>query len=194
MKKIISQETIIKEALLLLNEVGIESVSTRKIAQRLGVEQPALYWHFKNKKELLKAMAYEAIKNHNASPLPLPGQEVKSWFIEHMQSFRKTLLLHRDGARLHSIMIPDHDLIHLDANIKFLSSTGIPHKKSRLILLILNKFTIGFVIEEQQEMNANLIQNDSEFYLLDKERVFKEAISCLMERMLFNKGVEHDFV
>ncbi|WP_455906849.1 TetR family transcriptional regulator [Pantoea stewartii] len=194
MKKITSQEIIIKEALLLLNEVGIESVSTRKIAQRLGVEQPALYWHFKNKKELLKAMAYEAIKNHNASPLPSPDQEVKSWFIEHMQSFRKTLLLHRDGARLHSIMIPDHDLIHLDANIKFLASTGMSQKKARLILLILNKFTIGFVIEEQQEIDANVLQCDSEFYLLDKESVFKETISSLMERMLFNKGVEHDFV
>ncbi|MBU1305574.1 MAG: TetR family transcriptional regulator, partial [Alphaproteobacteria bacterium] len=51
----IDRDRIIDEALLLLNEVGIDKLSTRKLAERLGVAQPALYWHFKNKSALLDA-------------------------------------------------------------------------------------------------------------------------------------------
>ena len=49
----LSRETVIRAALDLLNEVGVDGLSTRRLAERLGVQQPALYWHFKNKRELL---------------------------------------------------------------------------------------------------------------------------------------------
>ncbi|HDB9777507.1 TPA: TetR family transcriptional regulator, partial [Escherichia coli] len=39
--------TVIRVALDLLNEVGVEALTTRKLAKRLGVQQPALYWHFR---------------------------------------------------------------------------------------------------------------------------------------------------
>ncbi len=41
--------TVIRAALDLLNEVGVDGLTTRKLAERLGVQQPALYWHFRNK-------------------------------------------------------------------------------------------------------------------------------------------------
>jgi TetR/AcrR family tetracycline transcriptional repressor len=52
----VDRQGILDTALELLNEVGIDALSTRAIAQRLGVQQPALYWHFKNKRALLDAM------------------------------------------------------------------------------------------------------------------------------------------
>ncbi|HIF4670475.1 TPA: TetR family transcriptional regulator, partial [Escherichia coli] len=42
--------TVIRAALDLLNEVGVDGLTTRKLAERLGVQQPALYWHFRNKR------------------------------------------------------------------------------------------------------------------------------------------------
>ena len=53
----LSRETVIRAALDLLNEVGVDGLSTRRLAERLGVQQPALYWHFKNKRELLDALS-----------------------------------------------------------------------------------------------------------------------------------------
>ncbi|EBR7419052.1 TetR family transcriptional regulator, partial [Salmonella enterica] len=47
--------TVIAAALELLNEVGMDSLTTRKLAERLKVQQPALYWHFQNKRALLDA-------------------------------------------------------------------------------------------------------------------------------------------
>ncbi len=40
--------TVIRAALDLLNEVGVDGLTTRKLAERLGVQQPAL-WHVENK-------------------------------------------------------------------------------------------------------------------------------------------------
>ncbi|WFR67498.1 TetR family transcriptional regulator [Curtobacterium flaccumfaciens] len=47
----LERERVIQEALDLLDEVGLDKVSTRALARRLGVEQPSLYWHFRNKAE-----------------------------------------------------------------------------------------------------------------------------------------------
>ena len=59
-----NRETVVGEALDLLDEVGLDAVSTRRLAKRLGVEQPSLYYHFRNKKELLGAMAEAAMRPH----------------------------------------------------------------------------------------------------------------------------------
>ena len=52
----LQREAVIRTALELLNDVGMEGLTTRRLAERLGVQQPALYWHFKNKTEVLTAM------------------------------------------------------------------------------------------------------------------------------------------
>lgn len=46
-----NRETVITEALDLLDEVGLDGVSTRRLAKRLGVEQPSLYWYFRTKRD-----------------------------------------------------------------------------------------------------------------------------------------------
>lgn len=57
----IEREKILDVALDLLNEVGLDQFSTRRLAERLGVQQPALYWHFKNKSTLLDALNGEML-------------------------------------------------------------------------------------------------------------------------------------
>lgn len=47
---------IVSEAILLLNEEGIEGVSLRRLAGRLGIKAPSLYWHFSDKSALLAAV------------------------------------------------------------------------------------------------------------------------------------------
>ena len=53
----IQRDQVIEAALALLDEVGLEAITTRKLAQKLGVESATLYWHFKNKASLLEEMA-----------------------------------------------------------------------------------------------------------------------------------------
>lgn len=67
-----NRETVVTEALNLLDDVGLETVSTRRLAKRLGVEQPSLYYHFRTKSDLLAAMAQAAMAPHANAPLPSP--------------------------------------------------------------------------------------------------------------------------
>lgn len=48
---------MIGQALAIADEEGVEAVTIRRLASRLGVTPMALYWHFKNKDELMWALA-----------------------------------------------------------------------------------------------------------------------------------------
>lgn len=37
--------------------IDCSKLTTRRLAERLGVKQPEIYWHFKNKRDLLDEMA-----------------------------------------------------------------------------------------------------------------------------------------
>jgi TetR/AcrR family transcriptional regulator, tetracycline repressor protein len=52
----LTPDSIVEEALHLLNEEGLEGVSLRKLAGRLGISAPSLYWHFPDKSALLAAL------------------------------------------------------------------------------------------------------------------------------------------
>ncbi len=52
----LSRETVVDGALALTGAEGLEGLTIRRLAQRLGVTPMALYWHFKNKDELLDAV------------------------------------------------------------------------------------------------------------------------------------------
>ena len=48
----LDRQRIITEAIGVLDENGLDGVTVRKLAQRLGVQAPTLYWHIRNKAEL----------------------------------------------------------------------------------------------------------------------------------------------
>lgn len=51
------REALLREALLMIRESGLDSLSLRQLAQRAGVSASALYHHFENKNDLLCALA-----------------------------------------------------------------------------------------------------------------------------------------
>ncbi|MFJ6621500.1 TetR/AcrR family transcriptional regulator C-terminal domain-containing protein [Kitasatospora sp. NPDC091335] len=144
-----NRETVVAEALDLLDEVGLDAVSTRQLARRLGVEQPSLYWHFRTKKDLLAAMAQAAMAPHASAPLPAPGDDWRAWFLENTRSFRRTLLMRRDGARLHAGSTPTADLDRIRRKMSFLVDSGVPEQDARMAMLTAGRFTVGSVLEEQ---------------------------------------------
>ncbi len=53
----LSRASVAEQALKLADTEGLDSVTIRRLAQDLGVTPMALYWHFKNKDELLLGIA-----------------------------------------------------------------------------------------------------------------------------------------
>ena len=52
----LSKATVVERALALADELGLEALTIRRLAQDLGVTPMALYWHFRSKEELLAGL------------------------------------------------------------------------------------------------------------------------------------------
>jgi len=84
-------------ALQLLDEVGMDGLTMRALAERLGVKAASLYWHLRDKDQLADLLL-EAI---NAQiPEPPPGLPWREQLERGAWEWRQALLKHRDAARL----------------------------------------------------------------------------------------------
>ena len=97
----LDRQTVVCAALRLLDRVGIEGLTVRKLAAELGVQAPALYWHFKSKQQLLDEMAstafIDAVREYG---MPSTEANWEEWTLEFGKLLRKMLLRYRDGARM----------------------------------------------------------------------------------------------
>lgn len=172
---------MVEAALDLLDEVGIDEVSTRRLAQRLGVEQPSLYWHVRSKAELLDAMAEAAMSPHREEPLPGPDDDRLAWFAENSRSLRRTLLSRRDGARLHAGSRPaENDLGRIAHKLAFLRTGGLPEPVAQLALLASSRFTVGSVLEEQADL-AHGARSSPVATGVDHEAAFEAGLSLITD-------------
>ncbi|MGC5772883.1 TetR/AcrR family transcriptional regulator [Paenibacillus pabuli] len=58
----ISEDMILEASWKLLGEEGIEKFSMRRLADRLGIQAPSLYWYFKSKQHLYQHLANQISK------------------------------------------------------------------------------------------------------------------------------------
>ncbi|MEK5478662.1 TetR/AcrR family transcriptional regulator C-terminal domain-containing protein [Paenibacillus sp. FSL R5-0407] len=58
----ISEDKILEASWELLGEEGIEKLSMRRLADRLGIQAPSLYWYFKSKQNLYQRLANQVSK------------------------------------------------------------------------------------------------------------------------------------
>ncbi|MBW8088313.1 TetR/AcrR family transcriptional regulator C-terminal domain-containing protein [Streptomyces hygroscopicus subsp. hygroscopicus] len=177
-----NRETVIAEALDLLDEVGLDAVSTRRLAKRLGVEQPSLYWYFRTKKDLLAAMAEAAMAPHAAAPLPTPDDDWRDWFLENTRGFRRTLLMRRDGARLHAGSTPAGDLDRVRRKMEFLVASGVPERDAQMAMLAAGRFTVGSVLEEQADPGPDAAAElPADMPAIDHESAFEAGLALILE-------------
>jgi len=148
----IDRGRIVDEAMTLLNEVGIDKLTTRKLAERLGVQQPALYWHFKNKSALLDAINSEMLARYHTHRLPAPGEDWVDFTYATARSMRKTLLAVRDGARIAAGTRPSStDFADTELQLKFYVDAGFSAEESLHISISAARYVVGYVMEEQGE-------------------------------------------
>ncbi|MFJ2218388.1 TetR/AcrR family transcriptional regulator C-terminal domain-containing protein [Streptomyces sp. NPDC101062] len=176
-----NRATVVTEALELLDDVGLETVSTRRLAKRLGVEQPSLYYHFRTKKDLLAAMAEAAMAPHATAALPSPGDDWRAWFLENSRSFRRTLLMRRDGAQLHAGSTPTGDLDRIRRKMAFLVSSGVPEREAQMAMLATGRYTVGCVLEEQADTDApDAGDLPDDVPVLDHEAAFEAGLALIL--------------
>lgn len=156
----IKREDVIEEALELLKEGGLEAITTRRLAQRLGVESASLYWHVKDKATLLGEMASTIIARYHTIKTPLDTEQWEKWFIDHAYSFRNALLAYPDGAMLHAGSIPTfNDLVQLAPKTEYLVRAGFSEREAQMAMLTMGQYTLGSVMEEQTRNKRRILKS-----------------------------------
>src|SRR5262249_53764529 len=96
-RRSLDQAQIVRAALALLDEVGLDELTMRRLAERLDVKAASLYRHVRNKNELLALLGDEI-----SGEIPLVSAK-GSWrdqLNEMAWNVRRGLLAHRDAARV----------------------------------------------------------------------------------------------
>ncbi|UUU31338.1 TetR/AcrR family transcriptional regulator C-terminal domain-containing protein [Streptomyces sp. CA-210063] len=152
----LDKKQVAETALRLLNDVGLEGLSLRAIAKELDVQAPALYWHFKNKQDLLDEMATEMMRRMAAdwAGMSSGGDEGADWqeaLRARLRGLRGHLLRYRDGAKVYSgTHFTDLSFAEpMEGNLRMLTAAGFTPARAARAWFTAYTYTIGYVIEEQ---------------------------------------------
>ena len=190
----IDRKEIVDAALLLLDEVGIDKLSTRALSARLGVAQPALYWHFRNKEDLLDALNDEIIARHHKRRAPKPRETWDAFTLATALSFRQALLAVRDGARINAGTRPAaSQFADAERQLKLYVDAGFTLDEAMQISITVARYVVGFVLEEQAEKARDATDGDFTPDQLDAHLapypLLREAISPLIRTGALNSEV-----
>ena len=187
----IERVQVVSVALELLDEVGFEGLTLRRLADKLGVKAAALYWHFENKQDLIDQIAIRIIedefrKGAKQDYMSLSWQEL----LEGMgHGMRKGLMSHRDGAAV----LANADLSkargfegrHL--MYERLLDEGFTLEQAIYAMFTIGRFTLGCVFEDQSDPRPKSeVQRDYKHYARES---FKNHERVLNEFMKVNEKV-----
>jgi TetR/AcrR family transcriptional regulator, tetracycline repressor protein len=165
----LTKTVIVQAALDVLDEAGMEGLTVRALASRLGVQAPALYWHVRGKQALLDEMATLIWRQVGDVMAALPGDlPWRELMATYAVTVRKGLLGHRDGAKAFSgTTLTDPDVVRRqEVTFERLTRQGFALREATLALVLLHDFTIGFCVEEQAAVQA--IASGDERYSLER--------------------------
>lgn len=94
----LDRDRLIAAAFALLEEDGLDGLSMRRLAARLGVQAPALYWHVEDKADLLGLMARDIYAVADA--LVPPQSHWRDWLLAFGRALRRAFATYRDAARV----------------------------------------------------------------------------------------------
>lgn len=172
----LSIERILTAAWELVEEEGLDGLSTRTLAARLDVKSSALYWHIKNKAELLSLMLERVLQqSFTFDDQGLEWKEV-AWRLCHQQ--HAAMLAHRDSGRIASIAVPS---ARIQSEIMprmyqpFLAA-GLDEEDALAAAGLMITFILGWVIYEQRTDATLFIES-----LISPNVAFAKGVQIFLE-------------
>jgi len=151
----LQRETVARAALRLVDEVGVDGLTMRRLAATLNVQNPALYWHFTNKQELVNCMA-EVLVSEALTDLHPPAetdQDWATWLAGCARLVRRMMLAQREGSRI----LAEADLTlgsfgsSAELAVQVLHEAGFEPPTALLCVVTMLNYVLGGTFELQAE-------------------------------------------
>jgi TetR/AcrR family transcriptional regulator, tetracycline repressor protein len=149
----IEPEAVVRAGLEILDEEGLDNITLRKIASRLGVQAPALYWHFKDKSDIIDDMAQAILKEGGIEDLVTPSDKSAwaDWLTSTTHALHRAMLSYREGGRVVAgATFRSKAMLNLKVtSTRVLHDAGFDLLRASLASETLIDYVWGYVIEEQ---------------------------------------------
>jgi len=148
----LSRDEVVRAAVRLLDEAGLQGLTLRNLAACLGVSAPTLYWYVKDKRALLDLMAEAIVEENRPAPRPAHGQPWWDWLGEGAWAQYRALVSHRDGALVVAGNRPTQAALPVvEQAVGSLVDVGFPPGEALESILTVGHFVIGSAVEHQAE-------------------------------------------
>ncbi|WP_422934627.1 TetR/AcrR family transcriptional regulator [Sinomonas sp. P47F7] len=142
----LSRERVLRTAVALADEAGLEAISMRKLAQALGVVPMALYKHVANKEELLDGMVDAVVSEIDP---PREGADWKAAVRRRILSARAVMLRHPWARRVMEAQAAPTPIVlaYTDSMIRTFLAGGISADLVHHVMHALGSRVFGFTQE-----------------------------------------------
>jgi AcrR family transcriptional regulator len=142
----LTRQRVVAEALAIIAEEGVQALTMRTLAARLGVVPGALYHHVRNKEQLQDLVldgVLAEVDYHVDRSVPWT-ERIK--LLAHR--LRAVLEQHPGVAGLLKTRDPlgPHSLALAEAFLEPLHAAGFPHREAGLAFFLLVDYTVGFAV------------------------------------------------
>ncbi len=187
----ISEDKILEASWELLGAEGIEKFSLRRLADRLGIQAPSLYWYFKSKQDLYQRLA------NQVSKIILEEFHSEGDWKEQLTGLavtvRSVLSRYPCSTQLMMMTLPhEPDIIRFTNRMLLcVESTPLEQEQKMQVVTTLVNYVFYFVLDDyQHERNVSAILKDQKelpgedmIRLLDS---MSEKDAGLFRRMFMN--------
>jgi len=144
----LTAEHVITVARALVDEDGLDALTTRRLGARLGVKGPALYRHFQSKQDIIDALG----RTFFVGPAePTAIDTWQDWLEQRARSTRREILSCRDGARILAMARPNlAEGGRLERLLEPLTKAGFDTTEAILASHTVGRFVIGWTMSEQE--------------------------------------------
>jgi len=144
---LISKRAALQAALDIIDTEGIDALSIRYLAEKLGVNGASLYHHFQNKDEIVVGAAKLALEDVRA-----PQGHEEPWQVWLLRNARRLRVAFREHPDLVPVMLRREPLgigiAQLDASVAMLEEEGVPIGAIAPMMEALELYAIGSALHE----------------------------------------------
>lgn len=140
-------DRIAAEAVALVDEEGLDALSFRALAKRLGCEAMSLYHHLPSKAHLLDAMVNICIAE---TPPPPRGPSPRERICTFAMAYRETAIRHPGVARVFLVHRMNHreGLAWLNGIVDIFEDAGLPPETGARLFRAIGYYLMGANLDE----------------------------------------------
>jgi AcrR family transcriptional regulator len=165
---IISRDAATRAALEIVDEEDLSALSLERLAARLGVKAPSLYYHFKDKAEILSSVA-RLIMMEVEAPTDVRNGDWAEYMVRRAVEFRRAVLRHANAAPLLLEYLPRQLMLSTyERMARVLTAYEVPTHLHILLFEGVDKLTLGSALYVASQRSRGV--GESLFPHLDEDR------------------------